>query len=52
MPDHEFLFALDMSAGPPFDMLAELARTVLAHVGYGTAVNRVAEATLTRGIYP
>ena len=38
MPDHEFLFALDMSAEPRFDMLAELARAVLAHVGYGAPV--------------
>ena len=34
MPDQEFLFALDMSGEPPFDlMLAELTRTVLGHVG-------------------
>ena len=35
MPDQEFLFALDMSGEPPFDrMLAEVARTVLSHIGY------------------
>ena len=34
MPDQEFLFALDLSGGAPFDrMLAELTRTVLGHVG-------------------
>jgi hypothetical protein len=34
VPDQEFLFALDLSGGPPFDrMLAELTRTVLGHVG-------------------
>jgi hypothetical protein len=34
VPEQEFLFVLDMSAGPPFDrMLAELTRTVLGHVG-------------------
>jgi hypothetical protein len=34
VPDHDFLFALNMSADPPVDMLAELARTVLGQVGY------------------
>jgi hypothetical protein len=35
VPDQEFLFALDLSGGPPFDlMLAELTRCVLGHVGY------------------
>jgi hypothetical protein len=38
VPDQEFLFALDMSGEPPFDtMLAELARTVLAHIGYASS---------------
>jgi hypothetical protein len=38
VPDQEFLFALDMSGGPPFDrMLTELARTVLGHIGYGSS---------------
>jgi hypothetical protein len=38
VPDQEFLFALDMSGEPPFDtMLAELARTVLGHVGYASS---------------
>jgi hypothetical protein len=35
VPDQEFLFALDMSGGPPFErMLADLTRCVLGHVGY------------------
>jgi hypothetical protein len=34
VPDQSFLFALDISGEPPFDrMLAELARTVLGHIG-------------------
>jgi hypothetical protein len=38
VPDQDFLFALDMSGEPPFDrMLAELARTVLGHIGYGAS---------------
>ena len=38
MPDQEFLFALDVSGGPPFDrMLTELARTVLGHIGYASS---------------
>jgi hypothetical protein len=38
VPDQEFLFALDMSGEPPFDrMLAELARTVLSQIGYGSS---------------
>jgi len=33
---HEFVFALQLSEEPHFDgMLAEVARTLLAHVGYG-----------------
>ena len=35
MPDHEFLFALQLSDEPPFEgMLAELSSAVLTHVGY------------------
>jgi len=35
VPDHEFLFALDVSDEPHFDkMLAELTGTVLSYVGY------------------
>ena len=35
MPDQDFLFALDVSGDPESDrMLAEVARTVLGHVGY------------------
>jgi hypothetical protein len=35
VPDQEFLFALDLSGGAPFDrMLAELTRCVLGYVGY------------------
>lgn len=35
MPDHDFLFALDLSDEPHFDaMVAELAGAVLAFVGY------------------
>jgi hypothetical protein len=35
VPDHEFLFALDLSDEPHFDkMLGDLAGTVLKHVGY------------------
>jgi hypothetical protein len=38
VPDQDFVFALDMSGGPPFDkMLAELTRTVLGHVGYASS---------------
>ena len=34
---HEFVFALELSDEPHFDvMLAELANAVLAHVGYQT----------------
>jgi hypothetical protein len=36
--DHDFLFALDLSDEPHFDvMLAELTGTVLAYVGYQPA---------------
>jgi hypothetical protein len=35
---HEFVFALQLSDEPHFDaMLAEVARALLAHVGYGAA---------------
>ena len=35
MSDQDFLFALDVSGNPESDqMLADLARTVLGHVGY------------------
>jgi hypothetical protein len=34
VPDPDFVFALDMSADAPSDMLADLARSVLGHVGY------------------
>ena len=35
MSDQDFLFALDVSGDPESDqMLADLARTVLGHVGY------------------
>ncbi len=38
MAAHEFVFALQLSDEPHFDaMLAEVARTLLAHVGYGAA---------------
>ena len=37
MPDQDFFFALDMSPEPPFEMLAELVRSVFAHAGYGEA---------------
>lgn len=38
MPDHEFVFALDLSDEPPFDtMLGELAGSVLKYVGYQPA---------------
>ena len=38
MPDHDFLFALDLSDEPHFDtMLAEVAGTVLKYVGYQPA---------------
>lgn len=36
MPDHEFLFALELSDEPPFEgMLADVTSAVLSHVGYG-----------------
>jgi hypothetical protein len=37
VPDQDFLFALDMSADQSLDMLADLARSVLRHVGYPAA---------------
>ncbi len=38
MSDQDFLFALDVSGDPRSDqMLADLARTVLGHVGYATS---------------
>ena len=38
MPDQDFLFALDVSGDPESDqMLAEVARTVLGHVGYANS---------------
>ena len=41
MSDQDFLFALDVSGDPASDqMLADLARTVLGHVGYaGSAID-------------
>jgi hypothetical protein len=51
VPDQDFMFALDMSAAPPYDMLADLARSVLGHVGYGAAeidaLNRELRAALS-----
>lgn len=46
MPDHEFLFALEVSDEPHFDsMLAELTGTVLTYVGYQpAAVEELREA--------
>ena len=42
MPAHEFLFALDLPDQVPFDeMLGEVARNVLGHVGY--AYDAIAE---------
>ncbi len=38
MAAHEFVFALQLSDEPHFDaMLAEVARTLLVHVGFGAA---------------
>ena len=38
MSDQDFFFALDVSGEPTADqMLAELARTVLGHVGYASS---------------
>ena len=38
MPDQDFFFALDVSGDPESDqMLAEVARTVLGHVGYANS---------------
>ncbi len=38
MPGQDFLFALDVSGGPESDqMLGEVARTVLGHVGYASS---------------
>ncbi len=38
MADHEFVFALQLSDEPHFDaMLAEVARTLLVHVGFNAA---------------
>ena len=41
MSDQDFLFALDVSGDPASDqMLADLARTVLGHLGYaGSAID-------------
>jgi len=51
VPDQDFLFALDAPGEPPFDMLAELARSVLGHIGYPSpaidAVNRELRAAVT-----
>ena len=39
MADHEFMFALDLSDRAPFgEMLDDVARNVLEHVGYGCDV--------------
>lgn len=38
MPDHEFLFALDVSDEPHFDsLLVDLTSSVLTYVGYQSA---------------
>jgi hypothetical protein len=38
--DQDFFFALDLSGGPGFDrMLGDLARAVLAHVGYAASAS-------------
>jgi hypothetical protein len=37
VPDQDFFFALEMSPEPPFEMLAELVRSVFAQAGYGEA---------------
>ncbi len=54
MPDHDFLFALDLSDEPHFDrMLQELAAVVLRFVGFDAPVvdgmTRDVRAALTAG---
>jgi hypothetical protein len=44
---HEFVFALQLSDESHFDaMLAEVARTLLAHVGYSAAATEELRATI------
>jgi hypothetical protein len=54
LPDHEFLFALEMADDPQSSrMLDELCAAVLGHVGYAppaiAEVNRDLRAALTQG---
>ena len=47
MPDHDFLFALDLSDEPHFDrMLAALSDAVLRYVGYDAAAMDAVTAEL------
>jgi hypothetical protein len=54
LPDHEFLFALEMADDPDSSrMLGELCTAVLGHVGYAgpaiAEVSRELRAAVTRG---
>jgi hypothetical protein len=51
VPDHDFLFALDLSDEPHFDrMLAALSDAVLRYVGYDAAATGAMTAELRRAL--